>query len=136
LKDFILDCVSKLSEGADVIVHLVRNKAIERQFHTYFQWRERNANAFFGIFGTDFRDFMQKRVKTDSKLDDGIKKFLELGNLRNEMVHENSATFGVEKTLEELYVLYKDGRYFIDQFRMAFLEYCGIREDSPDSGGN
>jgi uncharacterized protein with ParB-like and HNH nuclease domain len=49
-----------------------------------------------------------------------FRAFLELGNERNRLVHENYATFPMEKTLEEVYALYKKSCLFVDALPAAF----------------
>ena len=58
---------------------LVRNKAVSRQYHTWFEWRGSNANSFFGLFGSDFRDFMKARIRRDGDLDDSVARFSSSG---------------------------------------------------------
>jgi RiboL-PSP-HEPN len=102
----------------------VKNKALARQYHTFFNWDARNANSFFGLFGGDFKDFMTAKVEDDSTLEAGIKAFLQLGDSRNELVHENFATFALDKTAEEIYELYKKALRFVEVFPMTLSEFC------------
>lgn len=100
---------NKLLEG------FLKNKAINRQFHTYFNWTENNANSFFGLFGEEFLTYMKEKVKQDEKLKLSIKSFLELGNERNKIVHQNFASYNVNKTSTEIYEAYISARYFVDK---------------------
>jgi hypothetical protein len=110
-------------QGRSVLIEsFVRNKAISRQYHTWFAWDRKNANQFFGLFGTEFRNLMTGRVATDPNLKLAIEAFLELGNERNLLVHQNFATFAMEKTLEEIYVLYKSALVFVTLLPEAFRE--------------
>ncbi|MBX5183382.1 hypothetical protein HJB88_12120 [Rhizobium sp. NZLR5] len=43
--------------------HVVRVKAISRQYHTWFDWDKSNANKFFGMFGAEFSKWMQEKVR-------------------------------------------------------------------------
>lgn len=96
------------------LLHLSKRKAIERQYHTYFQWSGKNANAFFALFGDGFKDFMGNEIKSNPELDESIKAFLALGETRNQIVHQNFAEFTLEKTPEEIYTLYKQARMFVE----------------------
>jgi hypothetical protein len=61
--DCVLKFVRERASGSILLENFVRNKAISRQYHTWFRWEDNNANYFFGLFGTDFRIEMSKRVK-------------------------------------------------------------------------
>lgn len=114
IKDIILSFVEKNSDDNLMIKSFVKNKAVERQYHTYFDWETRNANRFFSLFGEEFKDQAKEDVKNNSKLEKSIRAFLEIGNLRNELVHGNFAVFPIEKTVEEIYELYRSAHQFID----------------------
>ncbi|MEH2368343.1 HEPN domain-containing protein [Nostoc sp.] len=102
------------TKNDECIVSIVKQKAIERQYHTYFDWEGRNANKFFSLFGKTFKENRLKDVKEDTNLDSAIKSFLELGNERNKLVHQNFADCTIEKTAEEVYKLYQQATLFID----------------------
>jgi len=114
IKDIILSFVEKNSDNNPMIKSFVKNKAMERQYHTYFDWGTGNANRFFSLFGEEFKDQAKGDVKDDSELEKSIRDFLEIGNLRNELVHGNFAVFPIEKTVEEIYELYRSAHQFID----------------------
>lgn len=110
----VLEYVSELAQGSQKIVALVHAKAVDRQYHTWFDWKEANANKFFGLFGKDFKEAMKERIKNDIELQTSIQNFLEIGNNRNLMVHLDFATFPLEKTLEEIYVSYQKALKFVE----------------------
>ena len=114
IKDIILSFVEKNSDNNPMIKSFVKNKAVERQYHTYFDWSARNANRFFSLFGEEFKNCAEGDVKDDSDLKESIRSFLEIGNLRNELIHGNFAVFPIEKTVEEIYELYRLAHKFIE----------------------
>ncbi|MEC2217034.1 MULTISPECIES: HEPN domain-containing protein [Bacillus] len=89
------------------IVAFLKNKAISRQYHSYFDWEKSNINKFLGLFGEEFKKQAAKDIK-EQELDQSVKAFLTLGNLRNQLVHQNMATIYIEQTSEEIYFLYKE----------------------------
>jgi RiboL-PSP-HEPN len=93
IKDYILKFVEEQTNINHPVLNFVKNKGIERQFHTFFAWEGRNANSFFGLFGGDFKDFMIANIQAEPKLEASIRAFLELGGTRNQLVHQNFATF-------------------------------------------
>ena len=123
----VTDFIHERANGSSLVVAFVRNKAIARQYHTWFKWDESNANQFFGLFGTDFKHMMQDRVKGSDDLQLSIRAFLEMGNERNKLVHQDFASFSLEKTLEEIYSLYQHGLAFVDSLGRYFREFESIQ---------
>lgn len=95
-------------------------KAIKRQYHTYFDWESSNCNKFFSLFGPDFKARMAAAVGSDDALGAGAKAFLELGGLRNELVHQNFANFPLPKTAEEIYELFTKALMFVERVEGEF----------------
>ena len=105
--------------------NFVRNKAIARQYHTWFEWTEKNANKFFALFGSEFKSAMSGRIKDSEELRLSVQSFLEVGNERNRLVHQDYATFQMEKTLDEIYALYKGALKFVEMLPIALREHDG-----------
>lgn len=118
----VLEFVRERSNGSVLVEKLVQNKCITRQYHTWFDWNKNNANDFFGLFGKDFSAAMKDRVKKSVLLDESIKAFMEIGSERNRLVHQDYATFPLEKDLTEIYALYKKALLFIEQLPLALRE--------------
>lgn len=95
IQDGIVSVVEQCSGGADAVLEFVKNKAIERQYHTYFDWDRSNANRFFGLFGSGFKEYMNKKVQASEQLAASIKAFVELGSIRNQLVHQNFEFCGI-----------------------------------------
>lgn len=123
MTDVVLLFVSKVTNQHQLITSLVRNKAIARQYHTWFTWDSKNANSFFAMFGQDFRDFMTKKVDGDGELASAIQAFLELGRERNRLVHQDFGSFFLEKTSEEIFALYKKAVIFVEAIPRALEEF-------------
>lgn len=121
--DCVLEFVRERSGGSKLVENFVRNKAISRQYHTWFKWDEQNANQFFGLFGSEFRDAMKDRVRAKDELRAAVQAFLEVGNERNKLVHQDYATFPLEKTLEEIYALYRRALTFVDELPDALRDW-------------
>lgn len=124
-EDHICNSVALFVRGqarSPLIEKFVRNKAIARQYHTWFAWERKNANQFFGLFGDEFKTMMDDRVQAAPELRLAIEAFLELGNERNLLVHQNYATFPMEKTLEEVYSLYQKALLFVSSLPEALKD--------------
>lgn len=109
----VLSFVHERTNGSSCITSLVKNKAVSRQYHTWFKWDDSNANQFFGLFGPEFRQHMAEKVRASESLRTAIQAFLELGNERNKLAHQDFASFALEKTLDEIYALYKQALPFV-----------------------
>jgi hypothetical protein len=101
----------------------ISKKALSRQYHTLFDWKGKNANSFFGLFGEDFREFMKKRVTEDESLKNSIKDFLELGHLRNQLVHDNYATVTLSLTVEDINEKFISAQSFVSKIEPFSHEY-------------
>lgn len=109
----------ELSNGNDTIVSFVRNKAIKRQYHSYFSWDKTNGyTQFFGLLGQEFQTFMKEEMRRNPKLTPSLEAFVSLGNERNLLAHLNFASYDVNKTIEEIYTLYNTAFYFVQHFPM------------------
>jgi len=118
----VADFVREAARGSVLVEQFVRNKAIARQYHTWFNWNDKNANQFFGFFGQEFQTLMVSRMKSHDDLRLSVKAFLELGNERNRLVHQDYASFSLEKTMEEIYALYKKSLLFVTDLPVALRE--------------
>ena len=100
---------------------LIQSKAISRQYHTYFDWKNAtNANDFFRIFGSEFSEFMKAEVKQNPELDSAIRAFLDLGRDRNSMVHVD---FETNKTVDEVHQSYQLALQFVDALPVKYREF-------------
>lgn len=121
LSDVVL---SSLSTKHCVLTHsFVSKKALARQYHTLFDWKASNANSFFSLFGEDFRDFMKQSIKEDESLKNAIKDFLELGQLRNKLAHDNYAMFILNLTVEDINLKFISAQSFISKIEPSLNEY-------------
>lgn len=132
MTDAVLSFIAETTNNHALTTSFVRNKAVSRQYHTWFSWEAKNANGFFGLFGDGFRDFMKKKIDDDEALDASIRAFLELGSNRNRLVHQDFGSFFLEKTSEEIYGLYLKAMTFIDAFPRALREFAV----APAASGN
>ena len=122
LTDTVLNFVEDSTNGNILIVELVRKKAVSRQYHTWFQWNQSNANSFYALFGREFRTFMKRKI-ADKELEDSVKAFLELGSERNRLVHQDFGRFVLEKTTEEIHDLYAQAMKFVNFVPSALREF-------------
>ena len=117
----LLDFMRGQTANDELVVEFIRNKAVERQYHTYFNWKEvklRSVNGFFGLFGNNFKEHMAQQIRDNGEYAGAVLAFLDIGSERNKLVHQNYARFSLEKTLEEIYDSY--------QLAVVFVESIGV----------
>lgn len=113
----VRDFAARCSNNDPMIASLVEKKAISRQYHTWFDWNKKSANTFYSMFGEAYLDTMKEKRRQDDEFAGALSSFLELGQLRNLLVHNNYAAFYIEKTLGELYTEYGKARHFVSSIR-------------------
>ena len=108
----VTEWVERLAPHNTQIVEFVRKKGISYQYHTWFDWERRDARAFAGLLGAPIKDFIKEQWKGNSEAEESLRDFLELGESRNRLVHQNFGTFTMEKTTDDIYRLYQSARRF------------------------
>lgn len=126
IQEILIEFISKESNNCTKVINFFKKKAIGMQYHTYFTWGEKdnpdkpgkNANTFFSLFGDDFKKNVESEIKADPNLETAVKAFLEIGHLRNILVHSNFAAYDLNnKTADEIFNLYKAGLPFIEYIK-------------------
>lgn len=93
---------------------LVEIKAVKRQYHSLFEWEKSSGvNKFLSLFGPDFKAAAVAEIGADPGLARSAKDFIEIGNLRNKIVHQNYATFVVDKSAAEIFKLFEGAVQFV-----------------------
>jgi hypothetical protein len=136
IRNAIEDLARVASANNPALVALIKQKALERQYHTYFDWKSRNANTFFAHFGEDFSAKCKGEVKGQEGLSVSVSAFLELGEMRNKLAHLNFALFPIDKTSDEIYQLYKTALTFLDYLKRSLKEAGAIRPEVETQNGS
>ncbi len=101
------------SVGSEQIFSLIKSKAVSRQYHTLFDWKSTNVNQFLQLLGDSFKKNVEAEIKENDKLGRGVKAFLELGQKRNSLVHENFISAQLDWTLEDISEKYQYAFEFV-----------------------
>lgn len=128
IRRILLALFADRSANDALLSNFLRNKAIERQYHTFFEWRGNNANTFFSLFGEDFKDSASQDVKQNSALAEAVGAFVNLGNTRNELAHLNFASFALDATAEEVYRQYQTAFMFVSYLEKKLTSYGKMGE--------
>lgn len=113
ITEILTNFVDRVGNKSIKLNSFVYSGAISRKYHTLFEWETPNANKFFSFFGDEFKVEMKQRVKASEELNKSVKAFLQLGQQRNLLVHQNFGEQFIEKTANELYEQYKIASGFI-----------------------
>jgi hypothetical protein len=97
-------------------ISIIRNKAISRQFYSYFDFKVANTNRLFAAFGVPCKDRAVGAIKDSTELKEAQQAFLEICSLRNNMVHENFAAFSMDISTDDVYAKFEKGVLFLDFF--------------------
>jgi hypothetical protein len=115
----IHDYAASIAKSDNKLVAFIDNKALERQYHTMFDWTVSNTNKFWSLFGGDEKIRARKKLDEEG-LQNAEQAFLTIGKERNELVHRNFVEANVNYTFEEIYIKYQRACDFID-FVSRFL---------------
>lgn len=126
IRNIIEGFAANASGNNPAVVALIKNRALERQYHTLFEWERRNANKFFAQFGEPFNTRCREEVKERDDLAEAASAFLELGEMRNKLAHLNFALFPIDKTSEEIYALYRKAQVFVDFVKASLQAACTV----------
>lgn len=101
--------------------HLIQNKVIQRQYHTFFNWDAKNTNQFWGMFGNEQKENARLKIDSNELLKEAEQAFITLGKQRNLLVHVNFAEQVINDTLDDLYKNYKKACGFIEFIEDEFI---------------
>ena len=119
----MLKCyVGQITNNNKQLVSFMEKQAIKQKYHTLFDWGKQNdpsnpetkINKFLGLFGEEFKKIVNDDIRNNTEIENAKNAFLELGHIRNILVHSNFANYNFDlKTPEEIYQLYQKAIKFI-----------------------
>ncbi len=125
ISEAVIDFAKRAASVDSRIAVLVEKKAISRQYHTLFQWTQKNTNSFWGLFGEETKKKVRGIIDSSEEMKQAEIDFLDLGNRRNLLVHENFSEYDVNITVDEIYKKYQSACKFIafipEVFKTTFL---------------
>lgn len=113
VKQILLDFFKETTHSNEATQAFIRRTVIDRGFHTLFDWDARSPSRFFANFGEEVKKTSADLYKNDAGYAAECSAFLELGDLRNQVVHRNYASFTLEKTSGEVGDLYRLANKFV-----------------------
>ena len=103
---------AEINLSSENLIEFLRNKGYEIKSHqsTLTEEMINEINAFF-------KKDIEKEIKSNEALRNSVNDFLEIGFIRNELVHKNFATYPLDKTAKDIYNLYKSAIQFVDYLK-------------------
>ncbi|WP_298824916.1 HEPN domain-containing protein [uncultured Capnocytophaga sp.] len=134
--------VRNVSNNDEKLVNFLEKQAINMRYHTLINsWGEKNnpnspaknINSFLSLFGEDFKTKVTSYIKEDNNFDISKNAFLEIGHIRNILVHNDFASYLYEnKTPRDIFDLYTKAKYFIPKIE----ELLNMKEDANPTTNN
>lgn len=112
-----------LSSDNQLALNFLQKQALDRKYHTLFDWDQKNANKFFGLFGNDFKSFVNDLIQNDDQVKQQQKDFLELGKLRNLIVHKGIDAYSLTSDLDTIKLKFDNSLEFAVFFCNAFCQF-------------
>lgn len=107
--------------GRDELGTFVAKKVLARGYHGLFDWDRERARMFFSNFGPDCAKSFDQKLKSDEEFSTQHSSFMRIGSLRNQLVHQDYATYVLDVTPEEILGLYKTAVLFPRSFESIVL---------------
>ncbi len=109
----IHDFADSRSHHNPEVVAFLDNKALKRQYHTFFNWDSAQTNQFLGLFGDTFKQAARKKIQEENLIEaEGA--FMAIGRERNRLVHQNFVEVQINDTFDEIYAKYENACNFVE----------------------
>ena len=113
-----------LNSNCEITKHFIHKRALERQYHQLFNWSDpSSANQFLSLFGNDFKKFASTKINQNEELKDGVRSFIQIGALRNKLVHDDYATHRISLSIDEAYSEFQKALNFVNTLKPTMIEF-------------
>jgi hypothetical protein len=120
LKDVVISGFAVRSRNDPYINAFFKICGISFQYHAWFDWDRGNANKFYSFFGKEFGEAIKSAIKEDDALSDCVASFVRIGDLRNQIVHNNILVFKLNDTPAQVLERIKKASSFISLVEKVF----------------
>lgn len=126
ITSILIELATNLSSSDERIINFLKKQAISQKYHQLFDWGEqdkpdkpsKSAKKFFKLFGENFQTSITSEIVSKPEIQRSMENFLEIGHLRNILVHNNFATYDFENlTSEEIIAKSNDSISFLEFLR-------------------
>jgi len=123
IQEILLEYFSEASNSHLLTITFIEKQAISHRVYTFFDFKAKNANTFFSLFGPEFVAYMREETAKAEDLRIAIRDFIEIGAERNNLVHGNFASSTLELTALEVYELYISATLFLEAIPIKLREF-------------
>lgn len=118
LEDYVKESVPTIFDrrGNGRMGAFVASAVFARGYHTLFDWKATSAQKFFSSFGPECAAAFRAALRDDDDLKVEHDAFMLLGQLRNELVHNDFASKSIDQTPAEVIARYRLGLLFVARF--------------------
>jgi hypothetical protein len=109
----ILAC-AKNTGTHDIFANFIEKQALERKFHSMFQWEATNINRFLALFGTENKKIMEDEIKVSEQLSSAMNDFIYINSQRNLLVHNNFAAFNLDAAMDDIWLKFGSAKRLSD----------------------
>ncbi|MBS0235564.1 MAG: hypothetical protein JSR99_19010 [Proteobacteria bacterium] len=109
-----IENTARSTGSKEPFVNFISRQGLKRRYHQLFNWEMNHANQFLGLFGPECKKLMDDDIKADETLSQAIKDFMYLGSQRNQLVHNNFASFPVDASLSEIWMKFQSASKFAE----------------------
>ena len=113
------------------LISLIKSRVIERQYHSYFQWNANNINSFLAMFGPDFKAECGAEIEASDDVAAAVKAFIEIGRIRNGIVHSNLLAAALDITVDEVIIKHDAAMGVITLLRRKLAEDMELAVEAP-----
>ncbi len=131
----------ELAAGDGAVKYFVMRQGVERKFFSLFDFSAsaKNVNEFFGKFGPDFSAWAKGDLAGLGLTKEDQIAFLDFCRLRNNLVHNNYATYSIGKTLDEVWIAFRAALKLSEWIDTAFVRFerrvASATTDAPVQDG-
>jgi hypothetical protein len=100
-------------------------QGVERKFFSLFDFSAstRNVNDFLGKFGPEFSAWAKQDMAEQGLVKEDQVAFLDFCRMRNNLVHNNYATYSIGKTLDEVWIAFCAALKLSEWIDAAFVRF-------------
>ncbi len=117
----ILDCARAIFITPPILT-FIEKQALERKFHTMFDWKHSNINKFLSLFGSDCKKQVEKLIASDDALTAAMADFIYVNSQRNLLVHNNFASYNLDASLDDIWAKFVSAQRLTDWLPPKLLE--------------
>ena len=111
------------SSNKQTLVFFVRAGAIDRKFHTLFNWKSGTVNYFLGKFGKDFKEKVLEASGENDNVQRASHDFMNLVAERNKLAHSSQIGDEAQFTASDVRTMFYNaagwvswiGRFLVDE---------------------